>query len=257
MKFLFVDEFKENRKNTEFYGLSAILIDNSSYSKFKNGFYSRLEELGWDPSIEIKGRYSFSKKGDAKVSIEDRLKFVEKLFELSKSKNGKYASAQCFYTFNIFKKGIDEMTMYSDLLLRIFKKMPKGKKRDNKNGKNNIVVFLDSNNAINTVKMSDSIEKVVLDRNLCLVERCFFVDSGNKTPGIIFADHVAFFINKFFKTNRFNEKNSVRIKELLVKFSHGKFTEQEKAELKRFLISIKKEDKTVHLLSALKKLKYV
>ena len=42
MKLLFVDEFKKEKKTHKFYGLSVVLIDNSSYSRFKKGFYDKL-----------------------------------------------------------------------------------------------------------------------------------------------------------------------------------------------------------------------
>jgi len=182
MKFLFVDEFKSIKKTNKFYGLVVVLIDNSSYSRFKRGFYERLKKIGWDTEIEIKGCFSFSStKGDKKILIEDRLKFVEELFDLSKSSGNKYASAKVYYTLDVFPRSASEMDMYSDLLYRILKKIPNGLKNGNKNGKNNLVIFLDSNTALNIEAISEQSEKILSGKKLFLVERCIDFCSGNKT----------------------------------------------------------------------------
>jgi len=258
MYLVFADEFKESRKNFEFYGLSVIYINNSSYQKFKKGFYKRLKELGWNPSIEIKGRYSFSStKGDTNVSINDRLKFVEKLFDLSKSGSGRYASAQCYYSIGIYNKGTDEEEMYLDLLSKIIRKLPLGKKGGNKNGNNNVIFFLDRNDSIRPIKISDKVEQLCEQRRLFLIERPLSVKSGNETPGIIFADHVGFFISNYLKTNKFNRSTRPRFEKLLKKFSAGELSKEEKEEFLQYVISIRKEDRSVKLLRALKKMTYV
>jgi hypothetical protein len=258
MKLLFIDEIKNRDKEYNFYGLIAVLIDNSSYGRFKKVFYEKIKKMGWNSEIEIKGRYSFSKtKGDESISVEDRLKFVEDLFELSKTSSTKYASAQVFYTFDIFPKSVTEEKMYSALLDRIIKKLPKGKKDGNKNGKNNIIIFLDNNEAINVKDISMQIEDIFKDRGLFLIERCLNVDSGNETPGIIFADHVAYFIDNYIKTSDFNENNKDKVKLLISKFSENNLSEQESNELKIFMTSFGKEQKSINLLRALKKMTYI
>lgn len=258
MKFLFVDEFKEDKKTYKFYGLAAVLIDSSSYGRFKKGFYDRLKKLGWDTGVEIKGCYGFSsKKGDCSVSVEDRLEFVENLFELSKSGNKKYASVKVFHTFDIFHKLAIEKEMYLNLLEKIFSKLPKGTASGNKNGKNNILVFLDSNSVLDMKNISERSEAALKRRNLLLVEKCVDLVSGNNTPGIIFADHVAYFLHNYIKTSDFNEQNKEKIKTLMGKFSEESISDQEQKELNSYIISIKKQQKSVSLLSALKKMVFV
>ncbi|MBD3359355.1 MAG: hypothetical protein GF365_01440 [Candidatus Buchananbacteria bacterium] len=258
MYLLFVDEIKEGKKDYEIYGLVAIYISNSSYGKFKKGFYAKLKSLGWNHAIEIKGRYSFSSsKGDKKISIEDRLIFVEKLFELSKTGSGKYAAAKVYYIFDIFRKGTSEQKMYGKLLAKILNKIPKGKKSGNKNGNNNIVIFLDKNDSINIKDVTNLVEDICDNRGLFLIERCFSIDSGNETPGIIFADHVAYFINNYFRVRAFNKKNKQYIQELLDKFSEKTLSDKEREYFLSLVRSIEKEDKTLKLLGALKKMIFV
>ena len=258
MKLLFVDEFKSNKKTSVFYGLVVVLIDNSSYARFKKGFYDRLKKLGWNTKIEIKGRFSFSStKGDKKIGIEDRLRFVETLFDLSKSSSSKYASAKVYYTLDVFPKSTPETNMYSRLLYKILKKIPNGLKSGNKNGKNNIAVFLDSNDALDIDVISEQAEQILNNKNLFLIERCVDFCSGNKTPGIIFADHIAYFIDNYLKTSAFNESNKERIKLLISNFTNSSINKTEQQELDNFVISFKKEQKSVNLLKALKKMIYV
>jgi len=258
MKLLFVDEFKNNKKDSMFYGLVVALIDNSSYARFKKGFYDRLKKLGWDTKIEIKGRFSFSStKGDKRIGVEDRLKFVETLFDLSKSSSNKYASAKVYYTLDVFPKSMSEMDMYSGLLYKILKKIPNGLKSGNKNGKNNVVIFLDSNDVLSIETISEQAEKILNSKNLFLIERCINFSSGNKTPGIIFADHIAYFIDNYLKTSAFNETNKEKIKLLISRFTDNSLSKAEQQELDNFMISFKKEQKSVGLLKALKKMTYV
>lgn len=257
MYYLFVDEIKENRKDYEFYGLSAVLINNTSYQRFKTGFYKALSQIGWNQTMEIKGRYCFSRtKGDTDVSVEDRLVFVEELFELSQSGSGKYASAKCYYALDIFIKGQNEEVMYSDLLSRIVNKLPKNSK-SNKNGNNNVLIFLDNNDAVNVSNVSKVVKPLLEKRNLFMVERVHSVDSGNDTPGIIFADHLAYFISNYFKLSKFNKNTVDRVKELFNKVSNNKLNEKEIEEFNSYVISFKKEKTTIKLLSSVKKLVYV
>ncbi len=257
MKFIFVDEFKEFKKTHKFYGLVAILIDNSSYMRFKKGFYDKLKKLGWNKGIEIKGRYSFSAtKGDRSVSVEDRLKFIESIFELSESGNKKYASAKVYYTFDMFSKNKSEAQMHFELFRRILSKIPSGTKKGNKNGNNNMVIFLDSNKDLDIESISNMAEEILSKKNLFLIERCIDFNSSNATPGILFADYVAYFINNYLKIRRFNNGNIKRIKELINKLTNNHITNNEKVELEQFINSLKKEHKSINLLKALKKMIY-
>lgn len=258
MRIFFVDEFKNSKKTHEFYGLSAVLIDNSSYAKFKKGFYNKLEKLGWNKELEIKGCHSFSStKGDLNVSIENRLKFVENLFELSKTGSGKYASAKVYYTLDLFPKSTPETEMYLSLLKKILGKIPSGVKKGSGNGKNNVIIFLDENKSLDIKEISEQAEKVLSEKKLFLIERCVNFSSGNDTPGIIFADHVAYFIDNYLKTNNFNEKNKSRLKFLIDKFYKNEITQIELKEFGNFINSLEKEQKSVKLLIALKKMIYV
>ncbi len=258
MKLFFVDEFKEDKAFTRFYGIVLVCIDNSSYRRFKNGFLKKLQEIKWDIKHEIKGRCVYSTKtGDATVPVDERLNFTEKLFELSSSSSGKYSSAKVYYTFDVFKKEVSENLMYSQLLCKLIDNLPRISKASIKNGKNNAVLTIDRNNSIDLQYLSNQISKCLEARNYFMIEQCYSVDSNNYTPGIIFADHVAYFIQNYFKTSVFNENNMPRIKELisLLEKNQLKFTEQ--SELEKYMINIRKEKQSVKLLTSIKSMHYI
>jgi len=259
MKYIFIDEIKKEDSDFAFYGLVLVVIDNASYAKFKAGFYNIFEKLGWDKKIELKGRYSFSKKGDKNISIDDRLDFVGNLFDLSKSGGGKYASAQIFYSMKYFDKKETEMDKYSFLLKKILNKLPKANKKDNKNGKNNIVFFIDNNHELDLHTLSTMIGEVLDARGYKLVERIISVDSDNYTPGIIFVDHIAYFINNFLNLSEFNEKDSVvkDYKNLVEKLMNDAISESELKKLKTYLNNRKKEKTTLKKLRLLKKMEFI
>jgi len=257
MKYVFIDELKHTKKECDIYGLSFVIIDNSSYSKYKRGFYKHFNELGWDSKIELKGRYSFSQKGDKNVPLEKRLEFVEKLFELSKSTSGKYSSAAVYYTVGVYKKNTTEEYRYHDLLTKIIKTLPKQNASQAKNGKNNLVFFIDNNDLLDINNLTCMIDSELQKKNLYLVERPIFVKSDNLTPGILFADHVAYFIDNYLKTSEFNEKNRIEFSKLINKYSNGTIDSNEVVQLDQFHISFEKETKSVDLLRLLKKMTFV
>ncbi len=259
MRLLFVDEFKDcSNKEYNFYGLVFAVINNSSYARFKNGFYQKLHKLGWDVNKEIKGRFSYSaKKGDPNISVEDRLKFAEDLFELSYSDSKKSASAHIYHTWGVFEKTISEKEMYTTLFYKILNKLPKLSTAGHKNGKNNIIIFLDNNDVLDIKTLSRESAKILKTRNYFLIERCINFDSGNDTPGIIFADFIAYFIDNFFKTYKFNKENKEQIAELKSKLHNDTLTESEYGKLKTLIVSLEKEITSNKLLSVIKSIKFI
>lgn len=258
MNLYFVDEFKNDIGEYISYGIVLVRINNASYSRFKKGFYNELRKLGWDEKIEIKGRYSFSStKGDAKIPIVDRLNFVTNLFKLSSSSSGSYCSADVYYTFEVNKKPFIESDVYIRLLTKVIDKLSKGTKASNKNGKNNSLIFMDQNRSVNYKLLNDAVEASLAGRGLQMIEKCIMIDSDNKSPGIIFADHIAFFVSNYFKTKEYNEFKINKIKELLMKNEKEPLTTAEDEELHQFIISYRKEKKSSHLLSSLKKFRYI
>lgn len=117
MKFLFMDEVTHPQKNLNFLGIGAILIDSANYVKFKENFYEAFNELGWNPNIEFKGKYLFSRKGDSSVSVEKRIDFIRKITESSKAQRNARYTFYFAYTF----EGNDTEN-YSLLLTSIFKR---------------------------------------------------------------------------------------------------------------------------------------
>jgi len=223
--------------------------------RFNKGFYEKIKELGWDKKIEIKGNYIYSNlKGDKNIPVKERLDFVEKLFELSKTSSERYAASKNYITFDIFPRNELENNMYINQLDKILNELPKGLKKGNRNGKNNIIIFIDNNNALNLLEITKKVKEILEKRNLYLIEKCVYVNSCNETPGIIFADFVGYFIHNYIKTTRFNSSNKDRFKLLLKKFSKNSINNQEKKEFDRFITSFKKEKKSSKLLMSLKKM---
>lgn len=258
MKLLFFDEFKHKKTDYMIYGLSGVFIDNSSYGRLKNGFASKLKKLGWDASIEFKGRHSFSStKGDQAISIEERLQFVEELFTLSSSSGGSYAAATVYYSIERFSLETSESEMYCSILNKIVKHLPKASKGANKNGKNNIIVFVDRNDAIKMSDIYTSVSTGLSDRGYCQIEKVVSCDSSNDTPGIIFADLSAYFLDNYLKTRSFNESNIDVIKGLLTKLEKNTLSEDDMEKLESLTISINKERTSSNLLSSLKKMRIV
>jgi len=81
MKCVFIDEFKPGVSainNRKLYGISAIVIDSTYYTTYKNGFEKAFENLGWTKGKELKGRYTYSKAIFEGISVEKRINFGKK-----------------------------------------------------------------------------------------------------------------------------------------------------------------------------------
>lgn len=250
MQHLFIDEFKNKEDGINVYGLSAVYVNNSHYSKIKSGLQENLETIRWNLEIEKKGRHTYSStKGDTTVNIEDKISFLNNIFKLSKSGSGKSSSLKIIYAFGIFNEHASEFLMYSCLFKEVLKKLPKAS--DKKNGKNNIAIFLDKNNSINVSEITEIAETACNERNLYLFERCFLVDSGNLTPGIMYADHIAYCIQNIFKVKEFNDNNLPKFKELLDKWESKMITPEEKKELEKYANNYQKEGQMLNVLSSI------
>jgi len=259
MKLLFVDEFKpvkDKKSSFVIYGLSLISIDLKYYQKFKKGFEKYFMNLGWSLEKELKGNYTYSQKIFDKISIEDRIKFAEKLMSLSLSDSGKTKRISTYISVDTFYKK-EEHEIYLDLICRIFKKIPKPTSKQN--GKNIVACFLDNNDSV-TKKVSEfQIYQALLNSlkdGWLILEKPLFVNSSNLHPGIIFSDFVSYFFQNCIITNRFFENTKDSFFQLL-ESKEGDLDNSQKKDLNKYLINYRKKKQSKRIISILRDIKYV
>lgn len=257
MKFVFIDEFKYETTVTSrkvcWYGLVANVIDSYYYKNYKSGFEKAFKNLNWNGE-ELKGRYTYSKKGDKAASIDDRIKFTKGIFSLSTSKGGKNAVVKTYVTFSVFEPTEPENKKYERLLEEIVKKIeqPASKTGD----KGLFAFFLDGNDALDCDKIS-KVVKQNLKKNNFLFERPFFVDSCNLNPGIILADFVCYFHENFIRLKNFSKKTKKEFILLATKLKKDSIFESELDKLEGLLLSKDKLKKSLEIIGVLKKVIYV
>lgn len=252
MKFLFLDEFKYDIPKSELkmYGLAGILIDAIHYLSFKDSFHKELEKIGWDKHLELKGKSLFSSGGDLKVKIDDRIGFMSKVVNLSKSSTGKTAKIHIYVSIEAYKKSDTEFNCYLKNLEKIIKKIIKAPNKK----KSLIGVYYDNNDCILSPQFNDKLRDFLIKRDCNLFESSFSVKSSLEHPGIMFADYVCYFHQSFLQLSKFRKENSETIIGLLEKQN---LNESEEKQLNAHLTNYKKETKTKELISSLKKVVYV
>jgi hypothetical protein len=258
MKLIFIDEFKSSMKGeSKMYGLSAVVLDSTYYTNYKSGFEKAFSELGWEPGKELKGRHIYSNGVFENITVEQRIKFAEKLFRLSLSESGKRRRINTFIAFDTFPKKKDEHEIYKELLCRIFKKLgnPTSSERD----KNLIAIFLDNNDAVTKKIKELELYKIIADvlpKKWIIFEKPFFVKSSNLLPGIIFSDFVSYFHQNSLDTEIFfrsTVKKFLRLLDLPV----DKITKEEDEELNHYINNFRKRKTTKRILKILKDIEYV
>lgn len=255
MKFLFIDEFKDTIPQTgiKTYGLVGILIDAIHYASFKESFHRELEKLGWEKHLEFKGRSMFSSDGDSRIKVEDRINFMKKVVNLSKSNSGKTAKIKVFVSYDGFEKKVREPECYLKNLIKIIAKVPSASNKK----KNLVGVYYDNNDCIDIKELNKILETELKKRKLCLFESAFSVRSSLEYPGIMFADYVCYFHQTFFRLNRFSKENMDKVIKLIEKNAKGQLSDEEKRQLEGHGRNFMKKDTAVSLIGSLKKIMYV
>lgn len=222
MKFVFIDEVESSQKNPKFLGMGAIIVNSNNYHKYKEHFDTHFKKLGWDNDIEFKGKYLFSKSGDANVPVEKRIDFVREIAAgFNASKN---ARLKC-----LFCCGYDgnSDTAYLSILSCIISKI----KKEGSGHKKVIAYFVDKNQRVEKKKALEVIDNSK-PGGIEVFERPFFVDSDNSMPGIIAVD--VFCYLKSWVTLNPKEDDQLQL--------FAEFTEADKKKLsiiKEILSSIK------------------
>ncbi len=182
MKFIFVDEIGSNQKDTNFFGVGTVTIDTSHYKNISSSFSSSLDQTGWNPSIEFKGKYLFSSsQGDTSVAIDQRIDLVHGITSTSTAKFNARVKFNFAYNFSGQNK-----QNYHYLLEKNLEKVekPSGKQ----NGKDLVTIFYDNTNMTSAAEVSLTSRPLLAQRNMYMVEQPIATKSCNETPGVIFAD---------------------------------------------------------------------
>lgn len=188
MKLIFVDEVYGS-KSKDFFGLGVLVTDSSKYAPIRNSFYKTLEAHGWPDDREIKGKYCFSR------DPEDTGKTPEEMIALSKDLTGnlmskRFARAELLFAFGHKPYSVDQ---YIHLLTAAISKIARPQSK--KNGKHLATCSLDdfSNLRANEKTISAATAVALMERGYCLIEETVTtVKSSNRTPGILYADLLAY-----------------------------------------------------------------
>jgi hypothetical protein len=255
MKFLFVDEFKYPIPGTssKVYGLVGVSIDAIHYQSFKKSFHKELEKIGWDKHLELKGRSMFSSDGNTNVKVGDRIGFMEKVVDLSKSSTGKSAKIQVYVSFDDFDTSEGEFECYLKNLKKIIGKLPRPVNKK----KSLTAVFYDRNDCVDVRKLNVELDGDLEKRGLCLFESPYSVHSSLEYPGIMFADYVCYFHQAFFQLRRFGKENMEKLIRLIEKGEKQELGESEKKQLNEHVKNYKKQETTKKLILSLRKIIYV
>lgn len=253
MKFLFLDEFKYDipKSTSRMYGLSGVLIDAVHYVSFKDSFYKELEKIGWNKHLELKGKSMFSSDGDTSVKVSDRISFMSRVVNLSKSSTGKTAKIHVYVSMEIYDKKETEFDCYIKNLEKIIGKIPKASNKK----KSLVGIYYDNNDCIKKKQLDENLKSCINKRRCNLFESSFQVKSSLEHPGIMFADYVCYFHQSFLQLSTFRKENMEIIKKLLDK--KRSIDEGEKKQLNAHIINYRKEATTKELIASLKKVVYV
>ena len=191
MKFLFIDETEK----FGYFGVSAILIDSTKYSSIATNILNAINSENWSQDKEFKSICIFSSSnGDINISIDDRKKIATKIIKSNVSSSN--ATIKCFFAY---KHGRKTANNYKKLLEKIFSKVSRAP--TSRQGKNLITVFFDQLDYSNQHKQTIFSSTIKLkEKNYVITEHPVEISSSNLTPGVIFADHIAF-ISMWHKLN--------------------------------------------------------
>ncbi|MDQ8205734.1 hypothetical protein [Pelagicoccus sp. SDUM812003] len=185
MKCVFIDETSDS-KFKSYHGLSIASVDSRFYPNLKEQFQSKLISVGWDPSIEFKGSYIFSKKsGDTNVDVPERVELAREVIALNKSKSNsrmKFHYSSC--------ESDDSKKAY---LSQIEKNLPKAIGKPSKGtGKNLLSLHFDQRSDVTIKELRDLSLPILSQKGWKLYEDISIASSGFQTIGILFADIVGY-----------------------------------------------------------------
>lgn len=205
MKLMFVDETEQ----CGCFGVSLVCIDSTKYSVIAKNILNALNEKSWSLDKEFKSTCIFSSSnGDLNIEIEARKEIAEKIIQTNVSESN--ARVKCYFAF---LRGAKNPANYKKLLEKIFSKITRANTANQ--GKNLIGLYFDelSYSGRDREVIISSTTKL-LDKGYFIIEHPSEIKSSNITPGVLFADHIAFISlwNKLNSTERNQEVPEIKQK---------------------------------------------
>jgi len=228
MKLFFFDEIEFQQKAPGFFGVGLFIINSSFYRGIKTQYTKTLQSAGWSATQEFKGRYLFSQAGDASVSVEQRIALVREI--VSGTTARKNARAQFFFAYNL--NGRSEAN-YLSLIEALIVKSPRAPNA--KGDKNVALVIYDQTQLVTPGKVSAVSEPALAKRGCMQLEVPSPLPSGNDTPGLIYADTLAYLKSRDVLHPKPVEADQAALFDL----STGQFTEEKVKATREILLGIK------------------
>jgi hypothetical protein len=191
MKLMFVDETGDE-KHKEYLGICVAMIDSKSYPLLKRESLAILEDAGWDPDTEFKGRFLFSATtGTTEVEVDRRVEAAGRLLDLNAStKNGRLRFA--YGRMSSTDKAADYLEGVP-ALLSVKKVLPKPQTRG---GKNLISVTCDDRDDVYPDDLHKAVAPVLEGRGYVVLERVQQATSTPQSIGLMYADLVAYLVGR-------------------------------------------------------------
>lgn len=185
MRFIFIDEIAQNEKKLGFFAVASLVLDSCHYGKLKDGVENALTKAEWKTNEEFKGRYIFSKSGDANVAIEKRIELVRTIASTATANQ----NARQRFCFAYNGKGSTKQN-YLHLMGKALAKCEKPK--DKTQDKSLVALYVDFTTLVSAKEVEECAVPVLEERGVKLVETPMMLRSSNSTAGLIAADVLAF-----------------------------------------------------------------
>ena len=206
MRFVFIDEVEQQKKNPDFFGLGIFIVDSFFYSTLHSRFHTHFNNCGWNKEIEFKGRYLFSKKGDSNIDIDKRIQLVDNLAEDTVAKKNSRCKFIFFYNFKKKTKN-----NYLDLVKNGLNALDKTSK---KGGKNLVSIYYDDTDLVTPKDLNEITDSALSRRGLLQVEIPCNIKACYKSVGIIYSDVLSYLKSWDVLTPRPNDGEEANLFEL-------------------------------------------
>lgn len=188
MKLVFFDEVEQQQKDPDFFGVGSFVVDPTHYGSLCDGFEKCFADCGWDESIEFKGRYLFSQRGDSSVDINRRIRFVADMARGTVAKK----NAKARFTLHHNRSG-NSKDNYIALVGSALRGLPKVSNR--KAGKHLVAIYYDQTDLITSAELGRRAVAVLADRGLSQVELPSAMPKSNRAVGTVYADVLCYLVS--------------------------------------------------------------
>lgn len=207
MKLIFVDEINGNNEiDKNLYGLSIVMIDSTKYDTIREKFLKSLKKKKWPIEEEFKGKYLFSKNPAGQTKTPDEM--IELTQEILGWLTSETNTRGCVkFIYNRKKNSADN---FITLLSKGLSSFPNCTVK--KNAKHLVNVYVDNFQHSDKEKKQIDLaaDEILEEKGFKLIESSVnFVNSNNKSTGIIYADVLAYICR--WKVENPDVKNSTII----------------------------------------------